>query len=215
MASTGSLDAFLTFGPGLAQSKSIEIKGETADPYEKGYGSCQLSQYSLGFSLDTAAGTETDNKSGDTATHAPELKAVQVTKSVDAASPVIMQAMTMAAVFDDVWIWQKKSGASKERSGDYFWKVHLQNVHISDLTWSADSDNLTETLSLTYQKIDVEYYAQKSTGELEKKAIKGQYPEPGAKLSVVKSKADGVDAGDIEQKLLKKLKQLNPSLRIS
>ena len=131
------------------------------------------------------------------------------------ASPVIMQAMTMAAVFDDVWIWQKKSGASKERSGDYFWKVHLQNVHISDLTWSADSDNLTETLSLTYQKIDVEYYAQKSTGELEKKAIKGQYPEPGAKLSVVKSKADGVDAGDIEQKLLKKLKQLNPSLRIS
>jgi type VI protein secretion system component Hcp len=215
VASSGSLDAFLTFGPARTATKTgIQVKGETEDTTEKGYGSCQLTQYNLGFSLDTAPGTETDNKAGDTATHAPELKPVQVTKSVDTASPLLMQLMSQAALFADVWIWQKKAGASKKASGGYFWKVHLKNVHISDLTWTADSDSLTETLTLNYQKIKVEYYRQLSTGDLEQKAIPGEYPEPGAKLSVVKSKTDTADAGQIEQRILTKLQRLNPGLKL-
>jgi type VI secretion system Hcp family effector len=210
----GGLDAFLTFGQGWANSKSIEIDGETTDSFEKGFGSSQLTQYSMGFSLDTAAGTETDNNSGDTATHSPELKPIQVTKMVDSASPMIMQAMTIGTRFEDVWIWQKKSGASKTKSGDYFWMIHLENVNISDCTWSADDGSLTETLTLTYQKIDVEYKKQLPTGELDKKSQRGRYPEPGAKLSVVKSKPNG-DTAQIEQKILATLKKLNPSLKIS
>lgn len=207
MAATGAIDAFLTFGPATANSKQVDVKGETEDTAHKNYGSCQLLQYNLGFSLDTAPGTETDNKSGETATHAPELKAVQVTKLVDVASPVLMQVMSQAAIFRDVWIWQRKAGAAKGKSGDYFWKIHLENVHISDMNWSADPDNLTETLSLNYQKITVEYYKQLETGAIEQKAITGQYPLPGAKLSVVKSKTRAdVDANQVEKNILQKLK---------
>jgi type VI secretion system Hcp family effector len=209
-----AVDAFLTFGQGWANSKSIEIDGETMDSFEKGFGSSQLTQYSLGFSLDTAAGTETDNQSGDTSTHSPELKPIQVTKQVDSASPMIMQSMTIGTIFEDVWIWQKKSGGSKTKSGEYFWMIHLENVNISDCTWTADDSGLNESLTLTYQKIDVEYKKQLHTGELDKKSQRGRYPEPGAKLSVVKSKQNS-DPTQIEKNILATLKKLNPSLKIS
>ena len=217
-----TLDAFLSFGEGRAKSTSIKIEGESPDLYEAAergkrnhFGSSQLIRYELGFSLDTAPGTETDNKSGDTATHAPELKAVQVTKAVDAASPKIMQAMTMATKFSDVWIVQRKSGGSQTKSGEYFWKINLQNVHISDLNWSADADNLTETLSLTYQMIKVQYYKQKTSGDLESGAIEGAYPREGDKLSVVKTKnSSDLNADQIEKNIFKKLKALNNNIRI-
>jgi type VI secretion system Hcp family effector len=214
MAAAGAIDAFLTFGAGTTKSKRVDVRGETEDTTHKGFGSCQLLQYNLGFSLDTAPGTETDNKAGDTATHAPELKPVQVTKLVDVASPVLMQLMTQAAIFDEVNIWQRKAGTSQKNAGAYFWKVTLGNVHIADMTWTADSDSLTETLSLTYQTIKVEYYKQLPTGALEQKAITGEYPEPGLKLSVVKSKPSP-NADQIERNILEKLKKFNPGLRVS
>jgi type VI secretion system Hcp family effector len=219
MAATGSIDAYLTFGTCTAGSKSFEIKGESSDSYEQGFTSCQVSSYNLGFGLDTAPGMETDNPHGETATHAPELRPIEITKPVDSASPVIMQAMTKAGVFDEVWLWQRKptgaqAKASKDKLSQYFWKIHLQKVYIADLQWTADADSLTETLKLAYQKIDVQYYRQLPTGDLEQKPIKGQYPEDNAKLSVVKSKTNSADYGEIEQKILKKLKDLNPKLNL-
>jgi type VI protein secretion system component Hcp len=188
MAGNTGLDAFITFGDGWAGSKQVRVEGETGDAFEKTWKSSQLSQYSLGFSLDQAPGAETGNQSGDTAMHAPELKPIQVTKAVDAGSPMIMQALTLGTIFDDVWIWQKKAGASKSKSGEYFWMLHFEQVNISNVEWSADADSLNETITLSYQKLDVTYLPQLRTGALDDQNQKfGQYPLPGAKLSAVKS----------------------------
>jgi type VI protein secretion system component Hcp len=213
MASTGSIDAFLTFSKGRTDKRSYEIKGETEDTYEQGFGSCQLLDYSLGFSLEISPGRETDSKASEKATHEASLKAVQLTKQVDSASPIIMQAMVEAARFEWICIWQKKAGAAKGKSGEYFWKVFLYDCYISELGWKADSDSLSESLSIEYKKIEVEYYKQLHTGLLENKAIKGEYTD-----IAIGSKKDGdsngADADAIEKRIFEKLKALNPSIKV-
>ncbi len=167
----GVVDAFITFGNGLPSGggRGFTIDGESDDVFEKQHKSSQIQSYTFDFNLSMDSGLETSDGDSGKNTHAPRLEAVTVTKQLDLASPKILFALCNAAVFDWVCIWQKRAGGTKGRSGDYFWKVELRQVNISNLTWTADADGMpVETIRLQYHEISVEYIPQKHTGELDK-----------------------------------------------
>ena len=163
------LDAYLTFSDGTAGTGSFPaIVGETLDVTEKDFSSMQIKSYRFAFELEDTETEQTVSKDGKTNPHAPSLRALQVTKSLDMASPQLFKALTAAARFDYVWLWQKKAGGQKGASGDYFWMIEMRQVTVTNVEWSANpGDAPEETISLQYQEITAEYLPQKRTGELD------------------------------------------------
>ncbi len=207
---SGGIDAFITFGNGIYPGgKPFTIDGEAEDIFEKDYKSSQIKSYTFDFSLSLDAGTETGNQEADTMTHTPHLEAVTITKQLDLASPKILHALCHAAVFDWVAIWQKRAGGAKGRSGDYFWKIELDEVNISNLTWNAEDDGMpTETLKLEYHGISVDYIPQKHTGELDKGRHKEAKYHDQHDRRVSKTDASNVDVDKVVQAVIEKLKKM-------
>ena len=163
------LDAYLTFSDGTAGKSAFPaIVGETHDVTEKDFSSMQIRSYRFGFELEADETEETASKDGKTNPHAPSLRALQVTKALDVSSPQLLKALTSAARFDSVWLWQKKAGGQKGASGDYFWMIEMRQVTVTSVEWAANAgDSPEETVTLKYQEITAEYLPQKRTGELD------------------------------------------------
>ncbi len=226
------IDAFIAFGPPVKGGETIQ--GETADVIERkveeGWGrSIQIKTYSTSFALNTTNTEETHSQAGDVV--APEFEPDKVTiqKYVDAATPQLLKALRNAVRYQRVLISQRKAGGAKGRSGDYFWLIELKNVMISSLQWSSDESGATaETIALTYYDgISVEYYRQKSTGDLEKTPI--WYEIDMTDTLQGKDKKNGKDGnsngaagGDLSEsqlqtvtkRVLQTLKTKNPNLNI-
>jgi type VI secretion system Hcp family effector len=164
------LDAYLTFSDGTAGKSSFPaIAGETHDVTEKDFSSMQIRSYRFGFELEDTETEETVSKDGKSNPHAPSLRAVQITKSLDMSSPQLFKALTAAARFDYAWLWQKKAGGQKGASGDYYWMIEMRQVTVTSVEWSAQAgDAPEETVMLKFQEISAEYLPQKRTGELDK-----------------------------------------------
>lgn len=205
-----TLDAYLTFTKGIAgRGAAPEIKGETKDATEKsgGWYSMQIKSYAFTFELDTSATEETPNNKGETLAHHPQLKPVTVTKVVDIASPFLLAALCLGAKYDKVWISQRKSGAVKGATGDYFWELELRDVMVANLTWNAADDGIpVENITLEYQGISAWYAPQNRTGELAlDKAVEYDYDmqsaDPGDKKNKTASLSDS-DVNDLVKKVL-------------
>lgn len=167
----GELDAYLTFEDGWygkGQSKHLDVYGETKDVFENKYGSIQIKRYDFGFKHDTKTSEETSDPSvSDSIVADPQFEPVKITKSVDISTPYLLQAIYVGAIFEKAYIWQKKAGASKDRSGGYFFKIELNKVSITELNWSASEGTPEETFSLDYRGISIEYIPQTKTGALD------------------------------------------------
>lgn len=222
----GEIDAFLYFGAAWQGMKAPKIEGETTDIVEKDtfgdYGrSMAIQSYQMGFTHETESTeeTQTQGQKGSQAHH-PEINDVSVTRLVDAASPNLLLALWNSARYEDAWIVQKKAGGSKGRSGAYFWEVRLREVSIKGLNWNADEGGATkETLTLNCKGVEVRYYKQKQTGELEQSYLGGNpLPEDLADLRPNKtkgdSKLDGSQIASIVQQVIKKIKDSNPQLHL-
>jgi type VI secretion system Hcp family effector len=226
----GELDAYLTFGEGSygKNARPINIEGETTDTFETQFKSVQIKRYDLGFQHDRKATEEWKPGEGDSVPHDPTFEPVTITKVVDVSTPSLLVALYVGAVFDNVWIWQKKAGASKERTGDYFFKIELLDANITSLSWSAsDGGPPEETLKLEYRGISLEYVPQQKTGALDQKAAKttsnplgGDDPDfltlPTAKNRKDKngSAMSTSDKNDIVKEVLAMLKKHNQGLKI-
>lgn len=197
MASSGGgeIDAFLAFGrPMGKQETRVKIEGETTDVIEtkevEGLArSIQLKSYTAQFSSTTDATEQT------TETEAPRFEPGEfsITKFVDAASPAILTAMSLGSRWETVVVSQRKAGGTPGMSGDYFWLIELEKVTIERLSWTADEGAPTETVGLKYYgAINVWYWKQKHSGELEKTALTGF----GKQDQSVKSKNKGTGTKD-------------------
>lgn len=231
----GDLDAYVTFGAGSygkGGGRTLYIEGETKDVFESKWGSIQIRRYDMGFQHDSRSTEEWQPKEEDSAAHDPKFEPVSFTKSVDMATPDLLVALYVGAVFDWVEIWQKKAGTSRERTGGYFFKISLQNVNITNVKWSAgDSGPPEETINLEYRGVALEYLPQLSTGALDKSASKqtsnplAQVGDDGYYLTLPTAKnkdqrgkngagVSSSDKADIVSQVLAELKKNNPSLRI-
>lgn len=218
-----TLDAYLTFTTGRAgRGPAPEIKGETKDLTEKsaGYSSMQIKNYSLDFELETSGTEETSNqKKGELTTHQPNFRDVKITKVVDIASPYLLNALCTAAIYDKVWISQRKSGASKDSTGDYFWEIELRDVTVSTLTWGADESGVpTENLTLKYNGITAWYTPQKRTGELDLgNAVEYDYDLQAAKPGKDRSSSgmNGSDVDAVVKQVMALIAKANPSLKLN
>jgi type VI secretion system Hcp family effector len=170
----GDLDAYLTFEDGWygkGQSKRLDVYGETRDVFENEYGSIQIKRYDMGFKHDTKTSEETSDPSvSDSIVADPQFEPIKITKSVDISTPYLLQAIYVGCLFKKAYIWQKKAGTSKERSGGYFFKIELRDVSLTELNWSASEGVPEETFSLEYRGIKLEYLPQTATGALDKSA---------------------------------------------
>jgi type VI secretion system Hcp family effector len=171
--SGGGIDAYLTFIGGRAgRGAAPVIEGETKDVVEKDWSSLQIQSYQLDFEMVAESTEETVTKAGDGVAHNPEFGPVTISKFVDQASPMLLQALHLAAQYDEVWICQRKAGAAQGQSGGYFWEIRLGTVAIKKLQWRAsDSGYPVEDITLEYETITAYYRQQKRTGELIDTAI--------------------------------------------
>jgi type VI protein secretion system component Hcp len=216
------LDAFITFEDGMIGDELyMQVEGETSDVFETKYASSQIKSYNFSFSLNQDWANEYANfnrgenddldRERDSATrqfvHDPEFDTVKIDKGIDLASPSIFRAMCHGVIFEQVFIWQKRSGASKERSGDYFWMIRMDKVIITRLSWSASDSLPTESFELKFREIRVEYVPQKSTGALDKgKAQKSGYSLLGPR-DKKDAKSGEVDKAAIVKEVLDQVKQ--------
>jgi len=217
-----TLDAYLTFTKGIAgRGSAPEIRGETKDATEKsgGWYSMQIKSYNFTFELDTSATEETPNNKGETLAHHPQFTPVQVTKIVDIASPFLLAALCLGAKYDKVWISQRKSGAVKGATGDYFWELELREVMVKNLTWNAADDGIpVETITLEYQGISAWYSPQNRTGELAlDKAVEYDYDlqsaDPGDKKNKTAPLSDS-DVNGIVKKVLAIVAKSYPNVKV-
>ncbi len=169
----GGIDAYLTFMGGKAgRGAAPVIEGETKDAVEKDWSSMQIQSYDLSFEMVDEQTEETVTKTGEGVAHNPEFQPVTISKFIDKASPRLLQALHMAAQYDEVWISQRKAGGTQGQSGGYFWEIRLGTVAIKSLKWrAAESGYPTEDITLVYQTITAYYRPQKRTGELTETAI--------------------------------------------
>ena len=118
---------------------------------------------------------------------------MKITKWVDTASPVLLEALCYGVKFDKVYISQRKAGHAAGSSGGVFWRVELGNVTIDNVNWTSDeSGGLTESLSLRYEFIEVAYRQQSHSGKVdETNAVKGAGELKGAEGLKDKNKNQG------------------------
>jgi len=220
----GEIDAFLYFGPSTG-GKPDWIHGETSDAERKGksgYGSSMAIQsYNLGFELNQDDSEETKDEGGGIShDHEPKIHDITVTKLVDAASPVLLQALWYATKYKEAWIAQRKAGGVSGRSGGYFWKLRLDTVVITNLAWAADaSGQITETITLhCIDGISAHYYKQSHTGQIDSSAVESSDLE--IKRTNVKGKdgdrpnLDATQTRSLVNEVIKQIRTNNPHLNI-
>jgi type VI protein secretion system component Hcp len=221
----GEIDAFLYFGPSLG-GKPERIDGESGDVVERqgksGYGNSMAIQgYNLGFELNQDWSEETkDDGGGISHDHEPQIHDVTITKLVDAASPALLQALWYATKYKEAWIAQRKAGGVQGRSGGYFWRLRLDTVVITNLTWAADaSGQVTETVTLhCIDGMRAHYYKQKHTGAIESSPI--EWGDVRTKRTNVKGKdgdrpkLDAAQTQSLVNEVIKQIRINNPHLNI-
>lgn len=180
-----------------------------------------IQSYNVGFELNQDQSEESkDDQGGISHVHEPQIQNVTVTKQVDAASPVLLQALWNATKYKVAWIAQRKAGGAQGRSGGYFWKLRFDQVVITNLTWAADaSGQITETVTLhCIDGMQAFYHKQSHTGLMDKAAV----PYGIAKImrTNVKSKdnngtqLDATQTRSLVNEVIKQIRTKNPHLNI-
>ena len=167
-----AIDAYLTFfddGKLPNNDSAPFIKGETQDSFEKGgedWSSIQIKSYEFSFDLNFDSEEMVGDKGKQP--HEPQVGDVTITKIVDRATPMLLRALWFAAQYDEVALWQRRAGA-REKKDAYFWKISLYDVAIKSLRWSASADDPypQETLALRYRGLELDYFSQTHTGQID------------------------------------------------
>ncbi|MDX6401010.1 MAG: type secretion system secreted protein Hcp [Gaiellaceae bacterium] len=137
-------------------AKLGDIKGESLDDKHKD--EIEVLSWSWGVSnAITLAGTG----AGQGKAHFHDLS---FTHKIDKASPVLMQACATGVHLKEATITHRKAGKGQQE----FFVIKMNDVLITALTDADSSDGpSSETVSLVFAKIDVEYRPQKADGSLD------------------------------------------------
>jgi type VI secretion system secreted protein Hcp len=134
--------------------KTGTIKGESADKVYPG----QIDV--LGWSWGMASSTVMGGASGGAKTSLSELR---VTKAVDAATTALMSVMRSGEIVKKAVLTVRKAGGTQV---DYF-TLTIERGRITGLDVTSDpagGPDLLEQLSIAFEKIEVQYFAQDDKG---------------------------------------------------
>jgi type VI secretion system secreted protein Hcp len=136
-------------------AKLGDIKGESLDDKHKD--EIELLSWSWGV---TNPVTFAGSGAGQGKAHFHDLS---FTHKIDKASPVLMQACATGVHLKEATITHRKAGKGQQE----FLIIKMNDVIITAMADSESNDGSTETVSLAFAKIDIDYRPQKADGSLD------------------------------------------------
>ncbi|HEY5661846.1 MAG TPA: type VI secretion system tube protein Hcp [Gaiellaceae bacterium] len=136
-------------------AKLGDIKGESLDSKHKG--EIEVLSWSWGLSNPVSLA---GSGAGQGKAHFHDLS---FTHKIDKASPALMQACATGVHLKEAMITHRKAGKGQQE----FLVIKMNDVIVTALGDADTSDESTETVSLAFAKIDVEYRPQKADGSLD------------------------------------------------
>jgi type VI secretion system secreted protein Hcp len=85
------------------------------------------------------------------------------THKIDKASPVLMQACATGVHLKDATITHRKDGKGQQE----FLVIKMNDVIITSVTHSDSDEGRSESVSMAFAKVDLQYKPQKADGSLE------------------------------------------------
>src|SRR5262245_39424331 len=138
-------------------AKIGDIKGESIDAKHKD--EIEVLTFSWGVTNPGSAATGSGGGGGKA-----NFQDLLIVHNVDRASPLLMQACATGTHLKDATITHRKAGKGQQ---EYF-IVKMNDVVITAVTHGGASDQpASESVSLAFAKVDVEYRAQKPDGTLD------------------------------------------------
>jgi type VI secretion system secreted protein Hcp len=149
-AAQAAVDTFLEF-------KGPATKGGSTDSQFPG--AVQVLSYSWGASNPTSFQTGGGASAGKVS-----ISSFNIVKVLDSASTTLFKFCASGQHYDEVKISMRKSG---EKEGLVFLVITLQQVYVESVQWSASSEIPTESVSLAFAKVLMEYKSEGPGGQLE------------------------------------------------
>jgi type VI secretion system secreted protein Hcp len=138
-------------------AKLGDIKGESLDSQHKD--EIEVLSFSWGV---TNAGSITSGGGGGAGK--ATFQDLSIVHHIDKASPLLMQACATGTHLKDATITHRKAGKGQQE----FLIVKMNDIIITSVTHAGASDQpASESVSLAFAKVDLEYKAQKPDGSLD------------------------------------------------
>ena len=142
-----AVDVFLKIG---------DIKGESKDSKHEG----EIDVLSWSWGISNSANMALGGGGGAGKANFGDLSFMH---AVDKASPVLMKACAMGDHFDAATLVSRKAGKGQQ---DYL-IVKMKEVFVTSIQPSGSSEHPTESVSMTFSHVDLEYKPQKADGSLD------------------------------------------------
>ena len=136
-------------------AKIGDIKGESLDDKHKD--EIEVLSFSWGVTNAVSLAAGSGAASGKAT-----FRDLSIVHKVDKASPVLLRACATGTHLKDATITQRKAGKGQQE----YLIVKLNDIIITGVTHGGD-DTGTETVSLAFAKVDLEYKPQKADGSLD------------------------------------------------
>jgi type VI secretion system secreted protein Hcp len=137
-------------------AKIGDIKGESLDAKHKD----EIEVLSFSWGVTNAGSTAGGGGGGGKAT----FRDLAIVHNIDKASPLLMQACATGTHLKEATITHRKAGKGQQE----FLIVKMNDIIITAVTHGGASDQpASESVSLAFAKVDLEYKAQKPDGSLD------------------------------------------------
>jgi type VI secretion system secreted protein Hcp len=137
-------------------AKLGDIKGESFDDKHKD--EIEVLSYSWGVSNPGAHTGGGGSASGKATFHD-----LTITHRIDKASPSLMRACATGEHLKDGTITHRKAGKGQQE----YLIIKMNDVIITGVTHTRDTSDTSETVTVAFAKVDLEYRPQKSDGSLD------------------------------------------------
>jgi type VI secretion system secreted protein Hcp len=137
-------------------AKIGDIKGESLDDKHKG----EIEVLSWSWGVSNAGEMRGGSGGGEGKASFHDLS---FTHKIDKASPVLMQACATGVHLKDATITHRKAGKGQQE----FLVIKMNDVIITSVTHSDSDEGRSESVSMVFAKVDLQYKPQKADGSLE------------------------------------------------
>jgi type VI secretion system secreted protein Hcp len=137
-------------------AKIGDIKGESLDSKHKG----EIEVFSWSWGVANSGSMATGGGRGAGKANFQDLS---FTHKIDKASPVLMKGCATGQHLKEATITRRKAGKGQQE----FLIIKMTDVLITAVSSGDGGDETTETVSLTFAKVDLEYRPQKADGALD------------------------------------------------
>jgi type VI secretion system secreted protein Hcp len=153
----------------MAFDTFIKIKGVDGEAMQsKHAGEIEIYSFSWGASNPTTVGSSTGGLSAGKV----QVSSFNIMKKSDKASPVLFNACCTGKHFDDAVVTLNK--ATGDGGQAMFLKYTFTDVMVESVQWSGSTggdDTPTESVSLAFAKVEIEYQQQDSKGSVGKPVL--------------------------------------------